>query len=921
MRWTKTFPYRLRALLRVTRADAELDGELRFHLEKQIEANVAAGMSAQEARETALREFGGVEQIREETRDARGLNLFYDLGRDVRLALRQMRRSPGFAAVVVLSLALGIGANTAIFTLAHAMLIEPLPVAHPEQLYRLGDRDNCCVIGGLQGSYSIFSYPFYLLLREHTPQFSDLAAFEAEARTMSVRRSGSPAPAQARKGQLVSGNYFSTFGVGMAAGRGITPADDRPEAAPVAVMSYRAWEQDYALDPTIIGANVTLNGAAFTVVGVAARGFFGEAFRPQPADFWLPLSFEPALRGASTLGSVLDRADQCWLYVIGRLRAGASVPESQARVNVELQQWLTGHPEIAGDSQKEVPQQHIVVTPGNRGVTSVGNQMAEGLYLLFGISGLLLLIACANIANLLLARGIAGRGHTAVQLALGASRGRLVRQALAGSAVLAFAGGLAALFVAYAGTRALLLLAFSEGTHAPITPVGSPYVLGFAFALAFVAALVFGLIPAWLNTRGDPAASLHGAARTARDPASLPSKLLLVFQVALSFILLSGAGLFTATLRNLEEQRLGFKTHGRMMVQVDPALAGYSQAQLYGLNQEISERLGRAPGVAGVSYSLYSPMEGHHWSDDVAVEGRPPNSGDNSSWDRVGPNYFEVVGTRVLRGRAIGPEDTAASPRVAVVNETLVRKFFSGAEPIGKHLGIGDKSHVYDYEIVGVVEDAIYSNARKPARPMFFIPYFQMVDYGDADYRALQLRSNYIGTIALRYSGAAAEVERAVRKSLAEIDPNLLVLRVQTFDQQLQAYFAPERIFAGLSTLFSALALLLAAIGLYGVTAYRVVQRTSEIGLRIALGSSRERVLRMVLREDLQLVLAGIAIGIPGSLAATRATASFLFGLTPGDPGILAGAVAVLAGVALMAGFLPAYRAARVDPMTALRHE
>jgi len=920
VRWTKSIAYRLRTLLRVNRADAELDSELHYHLEKQIEANIAAGMNAGEAREAALREFGGMEQIREEARDERGLNLFYDFGRDVRLAIRQMRRSPGFAAVVVLSLALGIGANAAIFTLAHAMLMEPLPVSHPEQLYRLGDRDNCCLIGGLQGSYSIFSYPFYLLLREQTPQFSEMAAFEAEPQTMSVRRSGSPAPAQARQGQLVAGNYFSMFGVVMAAGRGITPADDRPGAAPVAVMSYRAWEQDYALDPTIVGANVTLNGAAFTVVGVAARGFFGEAFRPQPADFWMPLSYEPTLRGAGILGSVLDRADECWLYVMGRLRAGATVAEAQARVNVELQQWLTSHPEIGG-SRKEVSQQHIVVTPGNRGVTSVGDQMAGGLYLLFGISGLLLLIACANIANLLLARGIARRGHTAVQLALGASRGRLVRQALAGSAVLAFAGGLAALFVAYAGTRALLLLTFPGGTNAPITPVGSRTVLGFAFALAFVAALVFGLVPAWLNTRGDPAASLHGAGRGARDPSSFPSKLLLVFQVALSFILLSGAGLFTATLRNLEEQRFGFQTQGRMMVQVDPALAGYSREQLYGLNQEISERLSRVRGVAGVSFSLYSPMEGHNWADDIAVEGRPPGYGDSSSWDRVGPNYFEVVGTRVLRGRAIGPEDTAASPHVAVVNETLVRNFFSGVEPIGKHLGIGDKSHGYDYEIVGVVEDAIYKYARKPARPMFFLPYFQDVDYDTANARAIQVRSNYIGTIALRYSGAEGEVEQAVRRSLGEFDPNLLVLRVRTFDEQLRANFTQERNFAGLSTVFSALALLLAAIGLYGVTAYRVVQRTSEIGLRIALGSSRERVLRMVLREVLLFVLAGIAIGVPGSLAATRATASFLFGLTPGDPAVLAGAVAVLAAVALIAGFLPALRAARVDPMTALRHE
>jgi predicted permease len=918
----KTVSYWVRALLRAGHSDAELDAELRFHLEKQEEANRAAGMSKREAREAALREFGGIAQLREETRDQRGLNLLYDLGRDIRLAWRQLRRSPGIAAVVILSLALGIGANTAIFTLMHALLIRSLPVAHPEQLYRLGDKDNCCVIGGLQGDYSIFAYPFYLQLRDHTLQFSELAAFEAGPRQVSVRRSGSPLPAEARSSQFVSGNYFSTFGVRMAAGRGITPADEAPGAPPVAVLSYRAWQDLYALDPSVIGSSFTINRSSFIVVGVAALGFFGETFRPDPPDFWIPISSEPAFHSSSTLGSLLERADQCWLYVIGRLRPGASQSEAQARVTSELQQWLAAHPEIAGDSRDKIPQQRVLLSSGGRGVTSLGDKMANSLYLLFGISGLLLLIACANIANLLLARGMAGRAHTAVQLALGASRGRLARQALAGCAVLALGGGLAALYVAYVGTRALLLLIFANASYVPLSPLPSPLVLGFAFALSFLAALGFGLIPAWLNTGGDPAAALHGAGRTARDPSSFARKILVTLQVALSLILLSGAGLFASTLRNLEQQQYGFETQGRMMVSVNPVLAGYTLEQLFGLYQALDERLNRVPGVAGISYSLYSPMEGTNWSDGISLEGRHSDSGhDNASWNRVSPHYFEVVGSRLLRGRAIGPEDTAVSPHVAVVNETFVRKYLSGVEPIGKHLGIGDASHAFDFQIVGVVEDAIYTNARRPPRPMFFLPCFQLVDYRDPDPSAIQLRSNYIATIELRYRGAAGEVEQAVRRTLGQIDPNLLVLRIQTFDEQLKANFSQERNFAGLTTLFSALALVLAAIGLYGVMAYRVVQRTNEIGLRIALGSSRGQVLRMVLREVLLLLSAGIAVGMPAAFGATRLTASFLYGLKPGDPLVMVGAVAVLFAVAILAGFFPAHRASRVDPMTALRHE
>jgi len=917
MRWTKSLAHRFRSLWRVTRADAELDGELAFHVEEQAKANIAAGMGPREAREAALREFGGVAQIREECRDERGVSLFYDFGRDVRLALRQVRRSPAFSAVIVLSLALGIGANAAIFTLVHTILVQQLPVSNPEQLFRLGDEGTCCVYGGLQGKFSIFSYPLYKELRDHTPQFSQLAAFQAGLRSVSVRREGSSQAADARIGQFISGNYFTTFGVAPAAGRLIVPEDDAPGAPPVVAISYRNWLRNFGLDPSIVGSGVVVNGTHATVVGVAAPDFYGETMRPDPPDFWIPLSAEPALHAGFSL---LDQPDQSWLYSIGRLRSDADLAHVQAQLTGELQQWLAAHPEIGRDSPSERPQQRIVLSSGSRGVTIVRDRLSGELKILFAVSGLMLLIACANIANLLLARGAAYRGQTAIHLAMGASRMRLVRQALTSAIVLALGGGVVALYVAYAGSQALLVLLFRNAARMPIDTTPSPIVLGFALLLSLAAAAVFGMAPAWLNSRGDPSEALRGSGRGGLH-AGFSRKTLVAFQVALSLVLLAGAGLFTASLNNLQNQRFGFETQGRLAFRVNSALAGYRVEQLSALYAQMDQRLSRIPGVLRASYSLYSPMEGTNWATGIAVEGRPYDSRDNASWNRVSANYFDVVGTRVVRGRAIGLQDSPDSTRVAVVNEAFVHKFLAGVDPIGKHMGSGDATHVGDFEIVGVVEDAKYTSARELANPMFFLPYLQMVDYQAAEDRSIQLRSSYFGAIEVHYSGAQGEVEQAVRRSLADIDPNMLVLRVLTFEQQVSGNFALERTIARLTVLFGGLALLLSGIGLYGLMAHRVTQRTSEIGLRIALGASRGQMLWMILREVLLLLLAGVAVGIPAALLATRATASLLYGLAPGDPLVLACAVAVLSVAALLAGFLPARRASRVDPMTALRYE
>jgi len=820
--------------------------------------------------------------------------------------------------VVILSLALGIGANTAIFTLVHAILLQSLPVAHPEQLYRLGNSGACCEISGVQSNHSIVSYPFYVELCDHTPQFAELAAFQAVPRNISVRRIGSRGAAAARFGQFVSGNYFAMFGVTAAAGRLMTAEDDRPGAPAVAVISYRSWQRDFGLDPSVLGAAVIINGSPFTIAGVASPSFFGDTLRPNPADFWIPLAQEPVLAGVASL---LNDADQSWLYAMGRIRPDAYPAALEGQVNGELQQWYAGHPEITAHARRDFHKSRIVISPGARGVTSLRAYLAPGLQMLFAASALMLLIACANVANLLLARGAANRGQAAIQVAIGASRWRLVRQAFTAGVVLALAGGLAGVYLAYACARALVLLTFTESVYLPVSTAPSTAVLLFAFLLSMFTAVLFGFVPAWLNSRPDPAETLRGTGRATRGHAAFARKSLAILQVALSLVLLAGAGLFTRSLHNLLSQSYGFALQGGLAIAVNPALAGYKLEQLGPLYAQIEDRLGKIPGVRGVSYSLYSPVEDNNWSGTISVEGRPPDSHDLASWNRVGPNYFQVVGTRLLRGRGIGREDTPNSTRIAVINETLARKYFPGTDPIGKHLGDGDASHAGDLEIVGIVEDAKYMDYREPMYPMFFTPFLQMVAYSDPSSTNVQLRSNYIGAIELRWEGSGGEMQQDVRRALAEIDPNLPVLRAQSFEEQLGDNLTQERLLARLSTLFGLLALLLASIGLYGIMAHSVAQRTNEIGLRIALGSSRAQVLWMVLREVLVLLLVGVAIGLPAALVATRATASFLYGLTPGDPTIFGGAVVVLAAVALLAGFLPAHRASRVDPTAALRYE
>ena len=835
---------------------------------------------------------------------------------DLKYGLRQLRRNPGFTVVAVLTLALGIGATTAIFTLTNAVMLKSLPVVDPQQLYRVGNANNCCTLAGLQNNWDLYSYELYKQLRDHTPEFQEMAAFQASMPDLSVRRTGASGPAQPFLGEFVSGNYFSMFGISAFAGRTILPSDDQPNAAPVAVISYRTWQQHFGSDPSAIGSTFVINMVPYTVVGVTPPGFFGDTLRANPPDFWLPLSTEPTLNGPN---SILNNPALNWLHVIGRLKPGVQPSKVQSEVTTVLQRWISSQPNLTEDDRSQISKQHIVIAPGGEGVASMQQQAGSGLRLLMIIAGLVLLIACANIANLMLARGTAARGETAVRIALGAPRIRLIRQVITQSVLVSVAGGLAGLFVAYAGTRAILLIAFRGSHYVPISASPSLAVLGFAFVLSLVTGVIFGAAPAWVTSHSDPAEALRSAGRSTVERTSLPQKSLVVFQVALSVMLLIGAGLLTQSLRNVVNQNFGFEPQGRLIVRVSPALAGYKPDQLYGLYQQIEQQLAQIPGVRSVSYSAYSPMRGDNWGFYFHIEGRPPSERDGSSFDVIGPHYFETIGTRLVRGRSIGDQDTPTALKVAVINQAFAKTFFPKQDPIGQHFGFGDASHAGDMEIVGIVQDAKYQSAREPAYPTFFVPFFQMPKYPKLEF--LAVAASYLGDIELHVAGQPEALEENVRRTLANINPNLTVLDMMSLSQQLNLNFNQETLIARLTGLFGLLALVLACVGLYGVTSYSVARRTNEIGIRLALGATRANVTRLVLRGAVRQLALGLAVGVPLALAGGRLLSSQLYGVKSYDLRILGVAVIVLVACALIAALVPARRAAKVDPMVALRYE
>lgn len=858
------------------------------------------------------------------------------LGRDVGAALRQLRKSPGFAVTAILTLALGIGATTAIFTLVQQVMLRSLPVQKPQQLWRIGDAVGCCFsLGYTQKSatarndWSLFSWNAYRFFRANTPTFEELAAFQVGEGNaeLGVRRAGSAAPVQARNGRYVSGNFFRTFGISAARGRVLTAADDRQGAAPVAVMSFRAWQEKYGADPSVVGASFDINGTVFTVIGVAPQGFFGVvAANWGVPDFWLPLAQEPLIAGRSTR---LNDPRAAWLDLIGRVRPGTNVKALEARLQGELHNWLASHvPDMNPREKAAWQKQSLHLTPGGSGVSLMRARYRSSLWLLLLAAVCVLLVGCANVANLLLARGLKDRQQTAVRAALGASRARLVRKAFTESMVLGVIGGAAGVGVAYAGARIILHLAFGMGTPnswLPIAASPSPPVLLFALSVSVVTGLIFGVAPAWTTSRAVPLDAMRGANGTVGGTRQTTQRTLVVVQAAVSLVLLSTAAMLGQSLRNMEHQNFGFDPAGRYLVGIDPQVSGISQAQLVPLFQRIQSRLAVIPGVRGVAAVLEAPPSG--WmTHDIRIQGRPASRADsNAGWTRVTPGFFKTLGDRIVGGRPITDEDDAAARPVAVVNEAFAREFFGNENPIGQHFGPVPQKNAGMYEIVGVAANVAFSHGLE--KPMYFLPEAQSTHFDRAATEAREVWSHYLYDIVIWAPGKPAApagppgLAAQVKRTLANIDPDLVLYRVRPYASVIHDDFAQEEMVASLTWLFSAVGLVLAAVGLYGVTAYGVERRTNEIGLRMALGADHRSVVGLVLRGAFLQVAIGLALGIPAATAAGELIAGRLFGVRPWDPLILCGAALTLGIAALTAAGIAARRAAGVDPMRALHSE
>ena len=805
-------------------------------------------------------------------------------------------------------------------------MLRSLPVADPSRLYRIGDGTNCCVQGGPQERWGMFSFPLYERFKAETPEFEELAAFQAGAGRLSVRRVVEPA-ARSLRTEFVSGNYFSTLGVGAFDGRVLTAADDTPASPPVAVLSHHAWHARYGADTSVVGAAFTVDGHPFTVVGIAPPGFFGETLQGDPPELWLPLEQEPVVDGS---GALLRQPVSAWLRVIGRLRPGASVDGLAPRLTGVLRQWLQYDAGYPANWMPEVvaglPKQVINVVPASAGVGVMKEQYRRSLEILLAVCGLVLLIACANVANLLLARSVARRAQTALRLAIGATRAQVILQALVESVLLSLVGGLAGLIVAVGAARLLLALAFRSSSLVPVSTRPSLLVLGFAFGLAIVTGVVFGAVPAWLTTRTNPADALRGSGRSSGDHSSLARRMLLIVQATLSVVLVAGAAMLARSLDNLQRQDFGFVVPGRVLVAVNRPPSTYTTPKLAALYREVEARLSRLPGVLGAGLALYNPLTSN-WGELVLVAGHPtPKLSEEAgaSWDRVSANYLQNLGMITVRGRSFTAADNETTAPVAIVNESFVRRFFrSDEDPLDQHFGLDLPENVGTFRIVGVVRDAKFAGwgLDRPARPMFYVPLAQTVDYQNELMKRVELQSHFISGILLVSDSSPGRLEPMVIRALADADPNLTVTSVRTMQQQIDLSFDQQRAVATLAGLFGIVALLLAAVGLYGVTAYAVAQRTNEIGIRMALGADRGRVVGLVLRNAFGRVAIGLALGIPLAVGAGRLISAQLYGVSFWDPLALGLAATSLAVSGLVATVIPAGRAASISPTRALRTE
>jgi len=847
--------------------------------------------------------------------------LLQDLG----YGFRQLRKTPGFTVTVLLTLALGIGANSAIFTLVNAILLHNLPVVDPKTLVRIGDTDDCCVNGGWSdnGDYSLFATDTYYMFKKSMPEFEELAAMESGYawRPITVRRAGPQTAAKSVMGTFVSGNYFRVFGLSAAAGRLFVDGDDQKGAPVTAVMSYDAWQQDYAGDPSVVGSAFYINTKAATIIGIAPKGFYGDRIDTNPPKYFLPMNSMDQVIGAP----YFTDPDSQWAYIIGRVKPGTSLPTLQAKASTLLKQQFAPLKTFADPRAKQVlPRTHVVLSPGGGGIQNMQEGYKDHLKLLQWIAAMVLLVACANIANLLLVRGMSRRAELSIRSALGAQRSRIVRQFLTESVLLSGMGGLLGLAVSYLGAHALMALAFPDQHNMPVTASPSPLVIAFAFSLSLVTGILFGLAPALMAARTHPAEALRSNARTTAHGASLVQRALVILQAALSLVLLIAAGLFAQSLDKAENVDMKLDTRNRYIAHINPQAAGYKNTEVEPLYQTIVDQFHSIPGVLKVGLATYTPMEANNWGSGVKIQGEPDlNKG--ASWVKGTPEYFDSVGTHVVMGRTFKPQDTLNGAPVAVVNQEFAKQFFRNRNPIGHRFGFSGPSQAGmdgAHEIVGVVEDTTYTSVYWKDHAMYFLPLTQRAgSANDPNDHLEKDQSMYAGALVIQTARPIDGFEKIVGDTLANINPNLTIVKFQTFQQQIDDRFVEERLIARLTSLFGLLAVLLAAIGLYGVTAYTVVRRTPEIGIRMALGAARIQVIGMVMRGAMLQAVAGLVIGIPVAIFCVRYVKSQLYEITSVNVPVMTIAIGVLVLTAAIAGLIPARRAASIDPVRALRIE
>jgi predicted permease len=835
------------------------------------------------------------------------------LFKDLKYGLRGLLKRKGFALIAVITLALGIGANTAIFTLVNAVMLKSLPVEKPEELVLFSDTTSegtSIEDSPRTGQWQRFSYASYEYFRDHNQSFQEIAALRSGESRLSVRQTDSQMNATVRaSGHLVTGNYFSVLGVRAIRGRVLTAEDDKPGAAPAAVISHRYWEQELNSDPAIVGKNLILNGTNFTVVGVMPTEFFGERVR-RPPDFWLPLSVHPQIE---LRDSFLTDNQAYWLMLMARLKPGVSIEQANANVNLLLRQHLTelAGSELTAERQQGIQNTYVQLAEGQGGISGLRRAYSKPLHMLMAIVGIVLLIACANVGSLLLSRAASRKAEISLRLALGATRWRIIRQLLTESMLLALVGGLCGVLLAQWGVFVLVGLVAKTSPLDTTPDIG---VLAFTAGVSIVAGLLFGLVPAVQASRSNLSSAMKEKTRTRGGPLRFSlSSLMVVMQVGLSMVLLTGAGLFARSLLKLQNEDVGFDRENVLLLGIDPRLANYKPTELAALYQQIIDRLGSLPQVRNVSMATYAPMSGTSRSSSIRVGGYTPQPGEDLIVQDIltGPKYAETLGIPLLRGREIELRDTASAPRIAVVNATFADHYFKDENPIGRTFTFDDETdNGALLEIVGVVGDIKTDDARDKPEPTVYRPILQIQEQGA-----------YSCTIHVRMLSDPTPLTGQVRQMINQIDDKLPIFDVTTLSDQLHKNLNQERLIAQLVSFFGALALILACIGLYGVMAHGVARRTSEIGIRMALGARGGNIAWMILRETLYLVLAGLVLGVPAALIGARLISTQLFGLSPTDPPTLVGAAIVLAVVALLAGYLPARRASRVNPLNALRYE